>query len=512
MTIIEVSKKYDNDNTENYKITNILKEPIKIKNGQSLIMKMAILDSKTATQFQNMEITNDINITVECGFWVANLPQDIGDYDTLNQNTKFFEYNICRDTGFQLIKSSRNFTLPKGNYAPSEISSYITRKLNELDYKNSLNVSYITDDVINNPQNYFLRGQNQYYIIRGIASLTNDKVILINKTDNGDINNPKFSVGNQVTVQFNGTDYLETSITAITTYAQDTTKLEIEFNDAFPSGNTIIDVFLMKQYQTLFNAGDLQDATIYNTYSKDTYFGANQISLVFNYENNNKFTFENMHSPLYDPKSGNPAVLTYFGHLGAPFSRICAAWSGVFFTKLEPVDFWQNTLGFNLDSILCTYDPVNYKLNQELQPGVNITTQFIDYNSISVGVVIPKIPVGDPSQKGKNLAQYQDSNITNPIIGELGLNQGNNRFYYIWADMGLNFNNHYKDGRKWELVGIAGKNYDSNGGLYVFAESSFQYTHLGEDITISSLTIQILNEDETPANVGINNTLFFEID
>lgn len=522
MTIIELAYKdaYIKKNTVNW--TNILKTPIVVKPQQTIGVKMAIINNLENTTFQTINIPDDIIISMTCGFYINSLNNSI-----MNGNKDFvlpYNYLYAYD-GSNLITSNKTYTIPAGKYTPDEIATLITRSMSALYNPTSLLPYDIARYYLENRTRNFFRPSQIAPILIDISNgvLPGQDEITVETSEYSKYSS-YFAVGKAIRVFWGSLQSSgEQTILQITQPTPDITKIKTMFifpDNKLPDGTQKpwTDVFITTDVnkfpdQVIGDLTNFHDDNLNSTLlvSKNLWIGANNISLTYNYENSNRFQFQYLHTPLYDP-NGNECILAIFGSTPGVF-RYADNQSGVFFTDLQPREFWESTLGFNLDNILVKLVDVPgglKKLQPPLIPGQTITSNYVSYGDLMINKDNITIPVGANNDVQK---VYQQSNITTTIKGSNYLNTRTSKFYYLNIKANY-FNDITNQNEKMPfLSGIITQQYNDQGTTYVFNDSCFNYTHQGDPITLSSFEVEILNEDGlTDANLGLDNIIFLEID
>lgn len=294
---------------------------------------------------------------------------------------------------------------------------------------------------------------------------------------------------------------------------------------------TIVEATQLPTQLMNFNVSALTSTT-------DPVIGANEISL--NYDDNlKKLNFDALHMPFYvgatAPNQGGQPGLTYpdlsaflqpktgsgtkIPHLPQ------ASYGGAFFTRLSPVNFWINQLGFEgltvtpgtsislltgRTDISSAVLPDIYPLTLQLTPGLNIVTSFEGLDNI-----IPKnnqsfLPaLGDVSQP-----------LTTPIISQREFDTPNNDEGYYLVEVGMNIPQKMIGGSTGntttsnKVQGIMGKYFTSGNFLQSQGTGAVVYEHVGEPVVLSDLAVTIRNPDMTLSennDLGDKNSVFLEV-
>ena len=237
--------------------------------------------------------------------------------------------------------------------------------------------------------------------------------------------------------------------------------------------------------------------------------GASQVGVVFNKNANAKFEIEYLHTPfMYDNK---PSISIKGLTVDGDFSRrICNAWAGVFFTKLEPKSFWEDILGFDVDSILYSFDD-NKKLSHRIidEQGTKTTGGFVGVSNwikpVTKGENTMKVSneiivaIGDIETKGIIAANEYE-----PSVG--------GGFYLLSCS---NFVNDYREDEKKriDIQGIISQQYVQNNFTISLSDAGISYENLGDPFLLSRMQIEILEgNSKTPlTTLGSNSCVFFKL-
>ena len=280
------------------------------------------------------------------------------------------------------------------------------------------------------------------------------------------------------------------------------------------------------------------------TQTEDVLIGANEVSL--NYDQNlKKLNFDALHMPFYieggtPPAQGgvpgsvypdpaaflqpNPAV----GQPGynTPIPMVPQTnYGGVFFTKLEPTDFWTRQLGFDelvvnpeiaTSTITGRTDPAGgalpdiYPTKVFLTPGKNIVTSFNGLDNIVQKNSDQNIPkLGNVSTA-----------LTTPIISKREFDTPASDEGYYLIEVGMNLPQKMIGGAiddvttSNKVAGIMGKYFTSGNFLQSQGQGGIIYQHIGDPVLLSDMAVTIRNPDgtiPTGNDLGDDNSIFLEI-
>lgn len=283
----------------------------------------------------------------------------------------------------------------------------------------------------------------------------------------------------------------------------------------------------------------------------DPVIGANEVSL--NYDDNlKKLNFDALHFPFYVGEGeggggGQPGV-TYPGLPPAAYLQPNPAspdpanntpiphtpqtnYGGAFFTKMQPVDFWTEQLGFvgmtvkpQISTALITgressdfatppvLTPIAdiYPVKLQLTPGVNIVTALNGLDNIIPKTATAYVPV---------LGEVSTS-LTTPIISQREFDTPHNDEGYYVIEVGMNLPQKMIGGAQAypttsnRVQGIMGKYFTSGNFLQSQGQGAIVYQHEGDPVLLSDLSVAIRNPDMTlPArnDLGEKNSIFLEV-
>lgn len=245
------------------------------------------------------------------------------------------------------------------------------------------------------------------------------------------------------------------------------------------------------------------------------WIGTNQMALEYDNETQ-KFKWSDIHMPIYI-KEGQ-IVTQYVTNAGDPNNGelfVADAYSGIAFTKLEPVSFWRDVLGFDLGSILATLTYETTTIDTiiakapiiTLTPGVNITGQYTGLDAaIKKDVDFYAVPNPPPAST---------SAITTPIYAANAFGIAGVRDGYFLIDINAKMKNDVigQELKSTSISGIISRYYSADSYTSGTASDSIPYIHRGiGPILLDSMRIRILNPDGTLAtDIGDDNTVFLQI-
>jgi hypothetical protein len=242
------------------------------------------------------------------------------------------------------------------------------------------------------------------------------------------------------------------------------------------------------------------------TLTDPAFFGANQFGFEYNVNGNGKFQISIMHTSLYKADTDNTTVIN-----AKPFNASQDLYyedtrTGVFFTQLEPAELWRDILGFDLETLIVRDGaPGSKVLETGLSRGVNITANYLGLDALIASTrTNGKIPTE---------AYEYETTLTQPILAPatfLSQDLG----YYLLEISAIPSNYDTEQKPISGVLQICSNNYDQNGLITVYGESSILFTNQTEDImNFGDFKVRILDpKTYKPANtLGPRSTVFLQI-
>jgi len=250
------------------------------------------------------------------------------------------------------------------------------------------------------------------------------------------------------------------------------------------------------------------------------FMGTSQFSLEFD-ESTQRFKLGFLHFPLYKANASD-IVSRFVGINGSSTTaRLCSAEGGILLQSLASIDVetgkdtnvWTNSFGFNLSTLCPTpnfidntqltatiprYNKVNAIGTYLTQGDSNIDVGVVKANSISVQPV-----VGLETIISQTEPVFAKSNF-----GQINLTSG----YFMIEINGL-----YNDGLitntdlKNHIFGIVGRYYENENYTTGTESDALIYQHKGATQYLNSFAIRVLNSDfELAEGLGQDNTIFVQ--
>ena len=296
------------------------------------------------------------------------------------------------------------------------------------------------------------------------------------------------------------------------------------------------DISLLPRYFKDFNqdTGVNQDDYWWYAYPTALFVGASEIALTFNKEGNNRFSFDYLHTPLFDWKdTGDESIILYNTNTGG---KIYDRHSGIVFKSLSPDSFWKKQLGFDTDNMTISItstpstDPpadrtgINYQLTVNFPDGLDlankksgeltkfdmITTKNLPTNSSyytalkedPIGSIIPAADITfRPSQNTKSILANKD--YTSSIQSGFYLVE----FISKYSTQYNNTENIFRN-----ISAIVPRQYNSNSIVTGYSDISIPYLHSGLPFTLSGGKIRILDGiTKEEVSLGEKSTVMLQI-
>lgn len=505
-TIIELSRITSNETESNSQWKNTLKSGIILEEGDQVLVKNAYVDT-TGLSSNNYIFDTDINCRLEFGFYLlcTGIEQVYltNGYSTSNQ-TVFNINNLTMPDGLPYICINQNpqdptrrggayidfveFTIPAGTYSKTFLAQFISRKLQ------SLNI--VSQDLwpgvwSNYPQDPNANPPPPYPVVESVYQ--------------------QLYMQNQAPYDAEG--YFECSIgippipfapsggQMVISPAHCDVSFYAWLKD-LPPQNTYL-------YNSIFQKCQAVDADY-----DGGYMGCPNMSISFN-QDSQKYQWDYMHTSITDSNQNELTGISYTGGTHPKFIFMNQR-GGLMFTKMEPVSFWRDTLGFELDKILfdstfsnTTYDEFFSKTTQNF-PAVS---QLVNVGSnVSVGTYSLQSAgtiISDPKTY-----KFTESTSTIPIIApNLSIGTIISAGHYLVDIKGYstNYKNAFGDTQYKATVSAfftSPDNFLCSPG----PDSSF-YIHHGSPIPLNSFEISIINPltHKPSNNLGKNSSVYLQV-
>jgi len=485
-----------------------------INDGDMIMLKNAFIND-TALSGSNINIDADIELKFEFGFYIIN-------------GMQFINYQLEDDVfDVQLIQyMTPTYATPPPNPIPNPRPAYgpgIPTLPNVFNsgFANVPVIPVLTDfqpyvfHTYSNALNQYELFTESHSIILKKGSYTPQQIqsFITNKLSS--VNNKNFQGDTNRFGQFDATQLNSGSKFLVNVTTGSTMTDDGYFLRSYTNTTDMDTVYKFKLVAPADN-----DA---NLIQKITYFmGTSQLALDYNPENET-FQFSFMHTPLTDTNGNISIILTrmaYHIQEGAVTPLMTQTkQGGIFFTKLEPVEFWEN-LGFNLNNVLVdvsngvnTDEILRKTTDQQLgmstilsffspsfpkqNPCINQGVEYVDTDLVSTNACNP---------------YYIASQNIIPIEAENTYQSSNSGYYFVRANFGLNST--YSDGQKTygSMSGVVSKQFSANDYITGFSDSGIPYVHKGASALLSNIKIEILDSKKNLAsNLKPNSSVFFQI-
>jgi hypothetical protein len=542
--VIELSRYTANEKPSPAQWTNIISKPIKIQQGDSIMVKQCFIDTRLIDQ-QSILIEQDVEWTLQFSYYILchGINQNTTEIDPSTQLPKFkgpivpdgnpyilsTYYNPNLDTlsqsAYPLI-DSKKIIIPAGTYERSFLATFITKQMQTIRQPQNVPINNIC----------FTSGQNMP-IFDASFNCTGFTTPFRPPTDMTKSITPFFKpLYSGLKVAINPTNpaillyYDGQGEYRPASYFRMCDNTNYLYPDGYfvtaTSGSNVGSLTIDGQEYALFDGGMC---------------GASQMSLTYNDNNSNKFAMQYMHSPLIN--SGNECVGTYItneqtGQSSDNIIQWLDSYSGIIlcntFTNLsdDPTnDPFFKQLGFNYDDLVSPDIKNLWKFNPNgdiLYTGTMDYANFIKYTTRNFYPLSALSDINTTSTinnyKMTSYASilstttgydFQNSNITDEIFAtEVPISSTTSAGHFE-LELICGYNTEYiSQQRDYNIKEIIGNYfYTSDSFSMTLGPSSIIYTHVGVPITLQSLTCRILNPvtKELEQNLGNNSTIYLQI-
>jgi len=256
------------------------------------------------------------------------------------------------------------------------------------------------------------------------------------------------------------------------------------------------------------------------------WIGANQIQWVFN-ESTKRFALNFCHFPLLS-SDGKGTISAQYFHIGNDTTQnieTVTTNSGCLIHSLTAqtadgkfTDFWSNTMGFNLSSMLVnvsteestdltTFQPSALTTRVELIPGTNLVNGYIGLDAAvqKTGTAFWKVPT--------TLPLISTIETTNPIVAERSFQDILLTTSHFLVELNSTFVNNFVNQTvsRGNIQSIVSRYYGYEQFTSSEGAGSITYVHKGEPVYIKSVGCRILQPDLALADIGNRNHIYVEI-
>lgn len=520
-TIIELSRtKSKRQMTLNSEWSNIMNENIIIPSGSVIQLKQAFIDEGAPFPDGAIELDNDVDISMSFIYWLVD--QNLGQpyYSSINpaDQGKGGIFIACKYTYGGVpalgdtLEGSASFTIPKGIYSPDDLAQYISNNMSNLNISVSINnLPPYTSANVNTFLQSSVDGVHVYNCSADNPGLV-EGIYILGVTITPDLI-AQFTKGMQMYVSHDDEhgNFVPYVLVTISATLGTFTYNEVDFVpgiDGRSAGSSWRCYPVLKNHTNIgFYLAGKKAINKYFWYGlENTWYGASQASLIYL---NNRFQFNFLHSPHFIDADGTIGITIDNRNLG---NTVITANSGIAFTSLQPVEFWRDTLGFDLGGVVrsvADYENFNPPNNESImQFGVNITGALVGNYALPAQDIAKGMVVQD------NL-YYVTTSQTDAIIAVTANSgtstQKNSGYYYIDIN-GLESSKMYNELRTdLNISGVVSRYRSANGIITSYTESAAQF-FVELPIILSGFDVRILLPDYTPAlTLGSSSAVFIEI-
>lgn len=509
--IIECSHLASISKISNAEWSNTLNKPLTLQPGDNIGVRQSILDLQLSGEYTNIQIKQDIPITITYGYYYT------GDGISLTYKNPVYdlmELYVARNTvnnlGTSLFTNTLNFTIKAKNWSAPELAEFLSAEISKVPqginnistYNSQLNKllvpatnNYRTDCVnftIPGSDFGFISVQAQFPISQDIASFYTGKQMKVYwkyEDSKYQSNTVTCTSVNVTTGTFNFTPVIESPLND-----------SVKVFDVYIYLTTPVELVFYNQTKDIPPVGTEPDAFTCNT---ARYMGTNQFSIEYDINGSGKFQISTMHLSPYPADTDADPCVNFIQTEGLAELFIEDTRSGIFFTGLSPSTFWEDILGFDLNSLLVV-DGTLGTLQTPLQRGKNITSNYVGLDAI-IGATraLATIPTAAYSYK---------TTLTNPIIAPVSYNSPDSG--YLLIEIKAIPTQYDADDRTCSgIVQIASNNWDSSGFVTVYSDSSIAFVNnSNEPMSIGSINIRILDPvtKQPHTLLGDKSTIFLE--
>lgn len=502
--IIELSAINAKQKISNAEWTTNLQRTITLQPNDQITILQSIIDANLAGDFQNINIEQDTNITIEFGFYYVNDSIDLNYGLNIDTAVKLGLY-VARDSDYNLITNKKTFTITAGNYNASTLAQLLSAQISQIPQYESIDVfNSLGGGIIEPMINYFEVGGDSFESSEfGFDSITASSPLTPQQL-------AAYTVGTDIIVYYRNNDStVQKHEVKVFSVANNIITFEPVIEFLFDK-NTIYDLYcILKTGQSikLYNHQPSKDVTDdwIEAKSIPRFMGTNEFAIEYNINNNGKFQFTQFHMSPYTSDTDNEQSINAIQYNESGSLFFLDVRTGIFFTQLEPANFWFDTLGFN-SNIIVIDNKTNIALQTPLLRGINITSNYIGADALIASTrTNGKIPITPYDYK---------TNLTNAIIATNT---------YISQDIGYSlielraipsdYNSENK-GLSSGILQICSNAYDNNGFTTSYNESSLTFINTSnQPIIYGSFNVRILNpKDYTPIKtLGPRTTIFLQI-
>lgn len=493
--IIELSCYQSRQKITNAEWVSNIPKPITLNPNDSFTVRQSIIDADLSGEYTNIALTEDINVEIDFGYYYCNDGIDItyGRGDGLQQEP--LGLYVARQhisEGAPLLESTKTFTIPKKNYSAAELAEFVSAQVSALPVFKSLSEFNSLPNQLLTPN-----GLNTYKLpcvqfsipdnVDEFSSLTTFNVPIPDQFE--DI----YTVGTPIRIYFqfnNGPipgGYINRTIQTI-----NYTTGQITFTPPY-TYDIGGEIFITQVYITLQTPASLrfynQNYPVDNDWiecNTERYAGTNQFALEYNINGSGKFQITIMHTPPYPADTDDDMAIRCLSYLTDPDLYYEDTRTGIFFTRLEPANFWNGILGFNLNQLIVVDGtPGTYKLQTPLIKGQNITSMYLGLDAI----------IASTRQQATvpTAGYYYKTTITNPILSPLTFQSQDAGYMLIEISaIPTSYSGEVKPLSG--IVQIASTNWDSTGYITVYNDSSLIFTNTSnQPITMGAFRVRILS-------------------
>ena len=497
VNMVELSCSADENKLNNASWENILPKPINVLDINQLAIKTGFINDSQLSG-SNIEILEDTIVALEFGYYIIN-------------GVQFCKYSGVNDMQYYFIPQWVG--APNGPGQPTDI--------NLLD---GAQVPIVTDGKLyvwhqsdpSRPSGYSpVSGRVELdlkagsYTPQQIANVITNKLSSVN---NKDLQGDSIPGGVPNIDQLNSGSQLYRNATT------DTLVNEGFFLDSYT--NSVWDPAVVRRFRYVAQAQGGAPLAPSDSYSPTFFVGTDQIALDYD-DVSETFQWSFIHKPTTDPdNNGEISNVLYRSTMALPLGaeyvgplKTQSKMTGIFFTKLEPANFWES-LGFDINSITVNIsDGVNVDEVRNKTTDNQIGLSTISLRSPAGNSMIVNQTYTDPRPLPiQSLLTFTAENNIVPLKASRTYKASNSPFYLISLEFGPS--NNYSDADKVynHIFAVVGKYFQANDFVMITGDSSIPHIHQGAGYMISSFKVKILDKNKNLVrNLGPNSTIFLEL-
>ena len=451
-TIVELNRQLGTGANGSW--TNVLNAPLKINKGGTISVKNVFIDSQSLNNSENITLDSDVNIEIEVGYYVMNSEEE-----PIKQ--KVFKDALAAEPT-HLKNDYDTYICRKPNYDP--IVNTITTTIEKGDYTPSYLAEYINkklSQITFTPKQasseYGVRPRNNFFLRSDV------------------LNNYAGPGAQGAGIQFHKWD-------------EDTNTASKKYFEIKVDGDPLYSVILIGSSQG--------------------------IGLSFDNKNNGRFSMEYLHTPIM---SGTEEVVILRQQPKTGTNSDYNMWNrttGIFFTKLEPKTFWEDTLGFDLNDMVCSFNS-DKKIDKNLNDLGKVSTGgYIGLSNCINGESASAMAAWFSTSHKQGYLYTLTGGETLSIDSKKNYNPSQSGGYWLLSISGLGKDFYNDKEIRRDIQAIIPRQYSNNNYITAYQESSIPFINNGEPFLLSEVKVEILDPitKAVITDIGSNNAIYLQVD